>query len=99
MHAFPSFRLEVVSVTRGRRRPEMTSPFNSSSHFCVSGQLTFFVHVFPFKSYSTFSFYLKIAVGAEILRGFWSWEILDPLIHAHINKTSKRHLLMSNRVV
>jgi hypothetical protein len=56
-------------------------------HFCISGLLTSFVYLFPFKSYSTFSFRLEIPIGAEILGAFWG--ILDPLVHAYINETPK----------
>jgi hypothetical protein len=83
---FSRFRPEVVSGTRGRGKPEVTSPFDSSTHFCISGLLTFFVYLFPFKSYSTFSFRLEIPIGAEILGVLG---ILDPLVHAHINETPK----------
>jgi hypothetical protein len=48
-------------------------------HFSICGLSTSFVYLFPFKSYSTFSFWLEIPIGAEILGvlGF-----LDPLVHA-----------------
>jgi hypothetical protein len=35
--------------------------------------LTSFVYLFPFKSYSAFSFRLEIPIGAEILGGFWEF--------------------------
>jgi hypothetical protein len=39
---------------------------------------------------------LEIPIRAEFL-GFL--EILDPLMHAYINETPKRHVLASSRVV
>jgi hypothetical protein len=61
---------EKVSVARRRGRPEVTSLLDSSSLLCINGLLTVFVYLFPFKSYSNYSFWLEIATGAEIL-GFW----------------------------
>jgi hypothetical protein len=58
----------VVSVTRGGRgRPEVTSPFDFSTPLLYKWSVDIFCHLFPFKSYSTFSFWLEIAIGAEIL--------------------------------
>jgi hypothetical protein len=38
--------------------------------FCISGLLTSVLYLFPFKSYSTLSFWFEITVGGEILGGF-----------------------------
>jgi hypothetical protein len=56
---------------KGRGKSAVTSPFNSSTPLLYSsGLLTSFVYLFPFRSYSTFSFRLEIPIGAEILEGF-----------------------------
>jgi hypothetical protein len=47
---FSTFRPAVVLGTRGRGKPEVTSPFDSRPHFCISGLLTSFVYLFPQKS-------------------------------------------------
>jgi hypothetical protein len=67
---FSRFRPEVVSGTRGRGKPEVTSPLDSSTSLCISGLLTSGVYLFLFKSYSTFSFRLDITIAVEILGGF-----------------------------
>jgi hypothetical protein len=53
-------------ASRKRRHHSIPRP-----HFCISGLLTSFVYVFPFKSYSTFSFGLEIPIGAEIFFFFF----------------------------
>jgi hypothetical protein len=60
-------RPEFVSVTRGRDRPEVTSTFDFSIHFLFKWSVNIFVYVYPFKTCSTFSFWLEIVLGAEIL--------------------------------
>jgi hypothetical protein len=64
----------------------VTSPFDSSTPLLYKWSVDIFVYLFPFKSYSRFSFWLEIAIGAEILGVLG---ILDPLMHAHINETPK----------
>jgi hypothetical protein len=78
---FSRFRPEVVSGTRGRGKPEVTSPFDSSTPLCISGLLTSFVYLFPFKSYSTFSFRLEIPRGAEISGVFGKSRPLNACVH------------------
>jgi hypothetical protein len=73
------------------------SPFDSSTTLLYKWSVDFFVYLFPFKSYSTFSFWLEIAVRAEIL-GFLFGDSRPLNACAH-QMTSKRHLLASNRVV
>jgi hypothetical protein len=43
--------------------------------------LTSFVYLFPFKSYSTFSFRLEIPIGAEILGVFGNSRPLNACVH------------------
>lgn len=57
-------------------------------HFCTRGLLTCFICFFSFKSYTTFSFWIKIAIDWN----FWgySWRITEVPI---------KHILTSSRVV
>jgi hypothetical protein len=81
------FRPEVISVTRRRGGPEVTSPSVPRLYFCICSLLTFFgLYLYPFKSYSIFSLWFEIAMELK----FWGFMgILDPLMHAHIDKTPK----------
>jgi hypothetical protein len=54
---------------QGRGKPEVTSPFDSSTPLSYSGLLTSFAYLFPFKSYSTFSLRLEIPIGLK----FWGF--------------------------
>jgi hypothetical protein len=80
---FSRFRPEVVSGTRGRGEPEVTSPFDYSTPLLYEWSVDIFC-LFSFRSYSTFSFRLQIPIGAENL-GVWG--ILDSLVHAYVNET------------
>lgn len=54
------------SATMGRGRTEMASPFNFSILLVcrLRDLLKFFAYLFPFKSDSTFSFWLETAAGS-----------------------------------
>jgi hypothetical protein len=78
---FSRFRPEVVSGNRGRGKPEVSHHSISRPHFCINGLLTSFVYLFPFKSYSTFSFRLEIPIGAEILVFFGNSRPLNACVH------------------
>jgi hypothetical protein len=54
--------------------------------------LTFCVFLYSFHSYSTFLFWLEVALGAE---DFGILGILNPLKHAKIKETPKKHLFAS----
>jgi hypothetical protein len=50
------------SAARWRPRPEITSPFDSPTRFPISGSLTVFVYLHPFKSYQdNLGIFVKIA--------------------------------------
>jgi hypothetical protein len=85
-------------LLEARGRPEVTSHLIPRSVVCISGVCSLFHYLFPFKSYSTFLFWLEIAMMAEILKVLFRG-IPDPLMNAHIKKTPKRHLVESNRIV
>jgi hypothetical protein len=53
----------------------MTSPFDFFGHFCMGCLLTFFVYLYPLKSYSTFFIWLNSLWG----QNFGVWGILNPL--------------------
>jgi hypothetical protein len=88
----------VVSVTRGHGKTgsDVTIRFLDPTFIWVVCLHLFFTCVFSFKSYSTFSFRLEIAIGSENSGGFWG--ILDPLVHAHINETPERHVNLRQTV-
>jgi hypothetical protein len=78
---FCRFRPEVVSSAWGCGKPELTSPFDLSTQFCISGLLTCLVYLFPFKGYSTFLFWLEIPIGAEILGVLGNCRLLSACVH------------------
>jgi hypothetical protein len=94
---FSRFLPEVVSGTGGVASRKWRHHSISRPHFCISGLLTSFVYLFPFKSYSTFSFRLEISIRRRNFGRVLGF--LDPLMHAYINEIPKNHVLASNRVV
>jgi hypothetical protein len=78
---FSRFRPEVVSGARGRGKPKWRHRSIPRPHFCITGLLTSRVYLFPFKSFSTFSFWLEISIGAEILGFFSNSRPLNACVH------------------
>jgi hypothetical protein len=67
---------EILPASRKLRHHSISRP-----HFCINGLLTSCVCLFPFKSYSTFSFRLEIPLGAEIFGGFGDCRPLNVCVH------------------
>jgi hypothetical protein len=94
---FSRFRLQVVSGTRSVASRKWRHHSISRPHFCISGLLTSCVYLFPFKSYSTFSFRLEIPIGAEILGVFGNSRPLNACVHQR-NPEKARPCVKSRRL-